>query len=140
MNAISLSGRLTQDPKLVYRNNRPICEMRLAVDNGGRQADLSSTCPPSTSQAYICAEYLRKGSKVAVSGKLVYNEWHDAEGAKRFRYSVIGWVEFLDYQVRSEKDGDIEEVRCRGARRRGDRASALPRRVVTPEHSARRFP
>lgn len=109
MNAISLSGRLTQDPKLVYRSGRPICEMRLAVDNDGKKATFIDM-PTFDGQAYACAEYLRKGSRVAVSGKLVYDEWHNAEGAKRYRYSVIGWVEFLDYLSRSEKNRDIEEV------------------------------
>lgn len=109
MNAISLSGRLTQDPKLVYRSGRPICEMRLAVDNDGKKATFIDM-PTFDGQAYACAEYLRKGSRVAVSGKLIYDEWHNAEGARRSRYSVIGWVEFLDYRSRSEKNRDIEEV------------------------------
>jgi single-strand DNA-binding protein len=109
MNAISLSGHLTHDPKLVYRNGRPICEMRLAVDNDGRKATFIDM-PTFDGHAYACAEHLRKGSKVAVSGRLIYDEWHNAEGAKRSRYSVVGWVEFLDYRSHSEKNRAIEEV------------------------------
>jgi single-strand DNA-binding protein len=95
MNAISLSGRLTHDPKLVYRADRPICEMRLAVDNG-RHPTTFIDVRTFDGQAYVCAEYMRKGSKVAVSGTLAYSEWRGAEDKKRERYSVIGRVEFLD--------------------------------------------
>lgn len=89
MNAVNLSGRLTHDPKLIYRDDRPICEMRLAVDNG-RYATTYIDVRTFDGQAYVCAEYMRKGSKVAVSGRLVYNEWRAADDSKRYRYSVIG--------------------------------------------------
>lgn len=95
MNAISLSGRLTHDPNLVYRGDRPICEMRLAVDNG-RYATTFIDIRTFDGQAYVCAEYMRKGSKVAVSGSLAYSEWRGTDDSKRERYSVIGRVEFLD--------------------------------------------
>ena len=95
MNSVNVSGYLTQDPKLVYRNNRPICEMRLAVEGVG-QTPTYIDIPTFDSQAYVCAEHLRKGNKVAVCGRLAYEEWHTREGAKRYRYSVRGWVEFLE--------------------------------------------
>jgi single-strand DNA-binding protein len=95
MNAITLSGNLTEDPKLVHHNERPICEMRLAVDNG-RHRSTYIDVRAFDEQAYICAEFLRKGSKVGVQGRLAYDEWRDAEGKKRSNYSVIGRVEFLD--------------------------------------------
>lgn len=47
-------------------------------------------------QAYVCAEYMRKGSKIGVSGSLAYDEWRASDDSKRHRYSVIGRVEFLD--------------------------------------------
>jgi single-strand DNA-binding protein len=95
MNNVTISGRLTHDPKLIHRDDRPICEMRLAVDNG-KYAPTYIDVPAFDAQAYICAEYLHKGSKVGVAGPLVYREWRAADGSKRERYSVIGWVEFLD--------------------------------------------
>jgi single-strand DNA-binding protein len=106
MNAINLSGRLTHDPKLIYRNDRPICEMRLAVDNG-RYATTFIDVRTFDGQAYVCAEYMRKGSKVAVSGSLAYDEWRGADDVKRRRYSVIGRVEFLD---RPPAEGVAETV------------------------------
>jgi single-strand DNA-binding protein len=108
MNAVSLSGYLTHDPKLVYRNNRPICQMRLAVSNG-KHGPTYIDMPTFDGQAYVCAEYLRKGSKVAVSGRLGYEEWRAHDGSKRFRYNVVGWVEFLDRANGKGKDVEIED-------------------------------
>ena len=95
MNNVTLSGHLTHDPELVYRADRVICKMRLAVDNG-RHPTTYIDVLTFDEQAYICAEYMHKGSSVGVSGRLVYDEWRGAEDSKRYRYSVIGWVEFLD--------------------------------------------
>lgn len=95
MNSVTLSGNLTQDPKLVNVDGRAICEMRLAVDNGRRRTTYIDV-RAFEEQAYVCAEFLHKGSKVGVQGRLVYDEWRNAEGQKRSSYSVIGRVEFLD--------------------------------------------
>jgi single-strand DNA-binding protein len=95
MNSVTLSGNLTQDPKLLDVEGRAICEMRLAVDNG-RNRTTYIDVRAFDEQAYVCAEYLRKGSKVGVQGRLLYDEWRNAEGQKRCNYSVIGRVEFLD--------------------------------------------
>jgi single-strand DNA-binding protein len=95
MNSIALSGNLTEDPKLVHRGERRICEMRLAVDNG-RHPSTYIDVRAFDEQAYACAEFLRKGSKVGVQGRLAYGEWRNAENKKRSSYSVIGRVEFLD--------------------------------------------
>jgi single-strand DNA-binding protein len=95
MNSVSLSGNLTEDPKLIHRSDRPVCEMRLAVDNG-RHPTTYIDVRAFDEQAYVCAEYLVKGQRIGVDGKLVYDEWRADDGTKRSRYSVIGRVEFLD--------------------------------------------
>jgi single-strand DNA-binding protein len=96
MNSVTLSGNLTEDPKLVNVDERAICEMRLAVDNGRRRKTTYIDIRTFDEQAYICAEFLHKGSKAAVQGRLILDEWRNAAGEKRSNYSVIGRVEFLD--------------------------------------------
>jgi single-strand DNA-binding protein len=95
MDSVALSGNLTQDPRLANVNGRAICEMRLAVDNG-RARTTYIDVRAFDEQAYVCAEYLHKGSKVSVRGRLAYKEWRNAAGERRNSYSVIGRVEFLD--------------------------------------------
>jgi single-strand DNA-binding protein len=95
MNNVTVSGYLTHDPELVYREDRPICTMRLKVKNGNYDPTYIDV-RTFDDQAYVCAEYMRKGRKIAVTGRLVYEEWRADDDSKRERYSVIGWVEFLD--------------------------------------------
>jgi single-strand DNA-binding protein len=109
MNSVTLSGNLTQDPRLVNIDERAICEMRLAVDNGrGRTTFINVRA--FDEQAYVCAEFLHKGSKIGVQGRLIYDEWRNADGQKRSSYSVIGHVEFLD----PAPIGDGSEARSAG--------------------------
>ncbi len=107
MNNVTLTGHLTHDPELVYHDDRPICKMRLAVDNGSRPTTYIDV-RTFDEQAYVCAEYMHKGSKIAVNGRLIYDEWRSADDSKRYRYSVIGWVEFLDRPPR-EKDTESDK-------------------------------
>ncbi len=95
MNNVSLIGRLTKDPKLVETEKQPVCEMRIAVDNGRFQTTFIDV-RSFGEQAYACAEYLHKGRRVGVAGKLAFSEWPGSDGKKRSRYSVIGSVDFLD--------------------------------------------
>lgn len=104
MNNVSLSGYLTHDPELIYCDDRPICTMRIAVKDGKYEPTYVDV-RTFDDQAYACAEYMRKGRKIAVNGRLVYEEWRAADDSKRERYSVIGWVEFLD-RPPSDQDGE----------------------------------
>lgn len=96
MNSVTLSGNLTNDPKLVNIDGRAICEMRIAVDNGRDRNPTYIDVRTFDEQAYVCAEYLQKGSRAGVQGRLIYDEWRTAEGQRRSKHSVIGSVEFLD--------------------------------------------
>jgi len=103
MNNLTLSGHLTHEPNLIHRSDRAICEMRLAVDNGKHDPTYIDVVT-FDSQAYICTEYLHKGSKIGVNGQLIYREWRAADDSKRERYSVTGWVEFLDRPPRQQDE------------------------------------
>jgi single-strand DNA-binding protein len=96
MNTLNITGRLTKDPKLLHREERAICEMRVAVEGSDRYPTTFIDAVAFDGQAYACAEFLHKGRRVGIEGKLAYSEWRDAEGKKRERYRVIGRVEFLD--------------------------------------------
>jgi single-strand DNA-binding protein len=95
MNAITVSGYLTNDPELLYRQNRPTCTLRIAVKDRKHEPTYIDV-RTFDDQAYACAEYLAKGRRVAVSGRLVQEEWRGSDQKRRERYCVVGWVEFLD--------------------------------------------
>jgi single-strand DNA-binding protein len=95
MNHVILTGRLVRNPQLTHSDERAICRMRVAVDNGEHPTTYVDVATFDR-QAHACAEYLSKGRKVGVAGKLTYSEWRDADDKRHERYSVIGRVEFLD--------------------------------------------
>jgi single-strand DNA-binding protein len=96
MNNINLTGRLTRDPKLIHAKDRVICKMRIAVQGDEKYPTMFIDVTTFDGQAYTCAEFLQKGRRVAVDGKLTYNEWRDKDDKRHESYSVIGRVEFLD--------------------------------------------
>ena len=104
MNTVTLIGRLTEDPNLKHVGDRPICNMRIAVDNG-RHPTTYVDVDTFDAQAYTCAEYLSRGRQIAVSGKLGLEEWRDGIGKRHQRYTVIGRVQFLE-RPRTEPVGE----------------------------------
>jgi single-strand DNA-binding protein len=105
MNNVTLTGNLTRDPHLKHVEERAICELRVAVDNGAHPTTYVDVTT-FDGQAHACAEFLAKGRKVGVSGRLVLDEWEAADGSRRSRHFVIGRVEFLDQPRRAEQ-GDV---------------------------------
>lgn len=106
MNSVNLVGRLTKDPKIVEQGGRTVCEMRVAADNPGQRTTYIEV-RSFDEQAYACAEYLVKGQRVGVSGRLVYDYWRTAAGELCEHYSVIGHVDFLD-QPDAERRRQLE--------------------------------
>lgn len=89
MNVVVLLGNLAADPELRQTaNGRAVCSFRLAVSRpGGEGADFF-TVVAWERQAEVCAEYLAKGRRVAVEGRLHHSTW-DVEDGKRSKVEVI---------------------------------------------------
>jgi single-strand DNA-binding protein len=101
MNAVALTGRLTTDVHTRTTNGgTQVASLRLAIqrprkdgeDQGADYVDVAVF----GRQAETCAEYLAKGRKVAVEGRLHHSEW-DSDTGRRQKLEVIAAnVEFLD--------------------------------------------
>jgi single-strand DNA-binding protein len=102
MNTIQLIGRLTQDPELRFTNGgMATTTLRLAVPrrkrNGEDQAPVYVDVVTFDKQAEAVSEYLVKGRRVAVTGRLEYREWKDNDGNPHSKHEVIAdQVEFMD--------------------------------------------
>lgn len=99
MNIWTGSGNLGKDPELRYTaSGTAVCDFSVAVQ--GRSKDDAPTWFKVTAwekQAEACAEYLRKGSKVLVTGDIRTDTYEDREGTKRQKWWVNArQVEFLD--------------------------------------------
>jgi single-strand DNA-binding protein len=105
MNIWMGSGNLGRDPELrATASGTSVCDFSIAVQ--GRKDD-----PPTwfrvtawEKQAEACAEYLKKGSKVLVTGDIRTDEYEDKEGTKRQKWWVNArQVEFLDRKPREDE-------------------------------------
>jgi single-strand DNA-binding protein len=101
MNSVNLIGRLTATPELRSSDNGGVVRLRVAVqrrrgkdgeDRGADFVDVTAFGP----QAQTCAQYLTKGRRVGIVGRLHHSEW-DAQDGRRQRLEVIADnVDFLD--------------------------------------------
>jgi single-strand DNA-binding protein len=94
LNNIVLVGQLAGDPELRSTpDGTSVCELRLAVND---QPEKPVFVDVSTfgAGADACAQYLATGRQVAVTGRLVYQEWQAKDGSKRSKHSVVGRVQF----------------------------------------------
>jgi single-strand DNA-binding protein len=105
LNRVTLVGRLTRDPELRHTGGGdPICSIRLAVssrarDESGGWGDKSNYFDVTVfgRQAQTAADYLTKGRRIGVDGRLSWREWQAQDGSKRQSVEVIANdVFFLD--------------------------------------------
>ena len=97
MNSVNIIGHLTKDPMLTTRGETTVCDLRLAY-NGVRDKDTVFIDVAAFGKiGAACAENLKKGSKVAVTGALRYSEWTAQDNTRRSRHTIAAQtVSFLD--------------------------------------------
>jgi len=103
LNRVVLIGRLTRDPELRYTpNGIAVASFTLAVDRsrpnaqGEREADFIPIVVWQK-QAENCANFLGKGSLVAVDGRMQVRNYDGKDGVRRWMTEVIAEnVRFLD--------------------------------------------
>ena len=115
MNKVVMIGNLTKDPEIRTTNGgHSVCTFTLAINrriadkNGERQADfIPVVCWRGLGEN--CAKYLKKGSKVGVSGSINVRRYEDKNGSKRYVTEVLAdEVEFLDRKEKDSPDATLE--------------------------------
>ena len=110
INQVTLMGRLTRDPDVrTTPNGKNVASFSIAVDRQGSddQADfIGITAWEKLSD--LVAQYLHKGSRVLVQGRLRQDTWEDKDsGQKRSRIDVTAFdVTFLDPPSGRSAGGD----------------------------------
>jgi single-strand DNA-binding protein len=103
MNNVQLIGNLATDVELrEIGEEKKVASFLLAVDRGSREGGADFVWITAWErQAELCAEFLGKGNKVAVEGRLKSRTW-EQEGARRDAVEVVARrVEFLTPPDRS---------------------------------------
>ena len=107
MNTVSLIGNLASDVELrEIGEEKKVATFLLAVGRGARDAGADFVgISVWDRQAELCAEYLTKGRRVAVSGYLRSRAWEE-DGKRRRVVEVVGnRVELLGGPRREEGEG-----------------------------------
>lgn len=109
LNQVFLMGNVTRDPQTrATSSNTNVTSFGMAINRHYKAADGASKeetcfveCVAFGRQADVLAKYLKKGKPLLVQGRLKFDAWDDATGAKRTRLSVV--VE--NFQFTGARDG-----------------------------------
>lgn len=114
INRIILCGRLTQDPEnRMTESGISITRFTLAVNhhrgNGNAQANFID-CITWRGLADVCRDYLHKGKRVALDGRLQIRSFSGNDGVKRKKTEVVvDQLQFLD-SPRPKKEEGVEQL------------------------------
>ena len=90
-------GNLGADPEVRYtKSGSPVCSFKIACSE--KYKDASGNVQENTEWvpivawsklAEICGQYLHKGSRVYIEGKLQTRKWQDQSGADRYTTEIV---------------------------------------------------
>lgn len=137
VNKVILIGNLGKDPEVKYTpSGTPVAKLTLATNY--RYKDKNEQWQDQTEWhnvvlwqrlAEIAGEYLKKGSKVYIEGRLQTRSWDDKNtNQKRYMTEVVG-NDLVLLGGRGEAGDD-------GGRARGTSGNQFDQRAPEPEHAA----
>lgn len=110
INRVTITGNLTRDPE-VKQTGSGMSVMKLGVAVNDRRKNPQTNewedvpnfidCTMFGDRAAKVAQYLAKGSKVAISGRLRQETWETQDGQKRSRVGVV--IDDLEFMSRSQQ-------------------------------------
>ena len=98
INKVILIGNLGRDPETRYsQDQRPVTNFSVATSESWRDRNTNEQHEQTEWHNVVCfqrlaeiaGEYLRKGSKVYIEGRLQTRSWEGQDGQKRYRTEVI---------------------------------------------------
>jgi single-strand DNA-binding protein len=110
LNSVVLVGRAGADPEIKYfESGRAKTTFNIAVDKPVKRTEGQDTTDWFRIElwgkpAEIAAEYVKKGKLVGIVGRLEFNRWTDAQGAKH-EMPVIAASELRLLGSKSENSG-----------------------------------
>ncbi len=97
VNKVILIGNLGQDPDLKFSSTgTAICKLSIATSQ--KRKDQSGQYQDETQwhrvtlfgkQAEVCGEYLAKGKKVYIEGRIQYDKYTDKDGVTKYTTDII---------------------------------------------------
>jgi len=133
VNKVILIGNLGQDPEIRYMpNGGAVANLTLATSESWKDKATGETKEKTEwhrisifgKLAEIAGEYLKKGSKIYVEGKLQTRKWQDQSGADRYSTEVVlqgfdGVMQMLDGKPSGQGGQQQAPAQQQGQRQQG---------------------
>lgn len=118
MNKTILMGRATKDSEVRYtQGNEPmaIARFTLAVDRRGKKNDGEQTADfvnivAFGKQAEFCEKYVKKGTKILLTGRIQTGSYTDRDGKKVYTTEVV--AEELEFAESKKAETQAEEPKA----------------------------
>lgn len=113
MNKAILMGRLTRDPEVRYSQNdstMAIARFSLAVDRRYKKQGDETTadffnCTAFGKQAEFVEKYLKKGTKIVVTGRIQNDNYTNKDGQKVYSVQImVEEIEFAESKASSQSN------------------------------------
>lgn len=117
MNQHNIIGRLGKDPESrTLENGNKVCSFSVATDKSWKDKTGDKQTKTTWHNvvvwgklAEICEKYLKKGSKVYISGESETRSYDDKEGNKRYVTELVGEkMEMLDTRPSGNESGTTQ--------------------------------
>ena len=115
LNKVMIIGNIGKDPEMRFTpNGAPVTSFSVATNrvlSGGAEGERREVTDWFSVVAWnklaeICNQFLGKGSRVYVEGRLQTRSWDGQDGQKRYRTEIVANdVQFLDRRGGSLDDG-----------------------------------
>lgn len=120
MNQVVLMGRLTKDVSINGEGDKKVARFTLAVDRRFKKEGQENTdfisCVAFGKSAEFSEKYLKKGTKIVLSGRIQTGSYNDKNGNKVYTTDVISeTLEFAeskksDESSNSSSDADFMDI------------------------------
>lgn len=116
LNKVMIIGNLGRDPEMRYTSSgRPVTSFsvatnRVSVTPEGERRQFTEwfNVVAWGNLAETCNQYLRKGSRVYIEGRLQTRSWEDAEGQRRYRTELVA-RDLIMLDARRPEEEEVEE-------------------------------
>lgn len=117
LNKVMIIGNLGRDPEMRYTpSGRPVTSFSVATsrswvttDGERREATEWFNVVAWRDLAEICHQYLTKGSKVYIEGRLQTRSWETSDGQRHFRTEIVADEMILLDGRRRPMEAEIED-------------------------------
>ena len=116
INRVDILGRVGTDPEMQYtQGGTAVTRLRVATDRPRQNGEIETDWHSITfwaGLAEVVNEYVGKGDRIYLTGRLAQNSWEGEDGQRRYRTEIHAHdVVFLD----SRNGGSAEDGQGNGA-------------------------